>query len=95
MHDQLFNEQDDITAENIKVKLSQFARATKGLDLASYQACLDNEMSLGLVFRDMNLASLNDESATPTLFINGHRLQGVKDAVQLRELIAEAAKDTP
>ena len=51
-------------------------------------------MSLGLVLRDINLANSNRVNATPTLFINGHRLQGVKDAAELREVIAEAAKET-
>jgi Thioredoxin len=55
---------------------------------------MDNEMSLGLVLRDINLASSLNINGTPTIFINGHRLQGVKDADQLRELIAEARKES-
>jgi protein-disulfide isomerase len=50
-------------------------------------------MSLGLVFRDINLASANEVNSTPTLFVNGHRVAGVKDADDLRRLIAEAAKE--
>jgi hypothetical protein len=42
----------------------------------------------------MDLASSNEVKATPTLFINGHRVQGVKNAAQLHELIAEAEKET-
>jgi protein-disulfide isomerase len=52
-------------------------------------------MSLGLVFRDMDLASSNQVTGTPTLFVNGHRVAGVKDAAQLRQLISEALKDAP
>jgi protein-disulfide isomerase len=95
LHDQLFHEQDQITADNVKAKLVQFAQTIKELDLAAFQNCLDNEMSLGLVFRDMDLASSNEVKATPTLFINGHRVQGVKDLAHLRELIAEAEKEAP
>jgi protein-disulfide isomerase len=61
--------------------------------MKTFQACLDNEMSLGLVFRDISLASENNVQGTPTLFINGHRISGVRDATQLRELIAEAKKE--
>jgi protein-disulfide isomerase len=93
MHDHIFRAQDEITADNAKAKLAEFARAAKNLDFADFQNCLDNDLSLGLVFRDMNLASSNNVNATPTLFINGHTMQGVKDAAQLRELIAEAAKE--
>jgi protein-disulfide isomerase len=47
-------------------------------------------MSLGLVLRDITLASDNKINATPTLFINGRRILGVRDANQLRQLIAQA-----
>jgi len=73
--------------------MSSFAKDIKGLDVNSFQSCLENEMSLGLVFRDMSLASANEVNATPTLFINGHRVAGVKSADDLRQLIAEAAKE--
>ena len=94
MHDQLFQHQQEITADNIKQKLSEYAQNTKSLDTKSFQACLDNEMSLGLVFRDMNLASANNVQGTPTLFINNHRIPGVRDANQLRELIAQAKQES-
>jgi len=56
---------------------------------------IDNQMPLGLVFRDMDLASSNQVNGTPTLFVNGHRVAGVKDAAQLRQLIVEALKEVP
>lgn len=93
MHDQIFQHQQEITADNIKPKLSEYAQNSKSLDRKSFQNCLDNEMSLGLVFRDMNLASANKVEATPTLFINGHQIPGIKDAQQLRDIIAEAKKE--
>jgi protein-disulfide isomerase len=75
--------------------LLDFANNTKSLDLREFQGCLDNQMSLGLVLRDMNLASANDINGTPTLFINGQRRQGIKDAAELRQLITEAKKALP
>ena len=93
MHDQIFQHQLELTTENIKSELIAYARNTKYLDTKSFQNCLDNEMSLGLVFRDMNLASTNNVDATPTLFLNGHHIPGIKDAQQLRDLIAEAKKE--
>jgi protein-disulfide isomerase len=81
--------------DNIKQKLAEYARNSKELDTKAFQACLDNDMSLGLVLRDMDLAAVNGVNGTPTLFINGHRVQGVKNAAQLRQMIAEAAKPAP
>ena len=92
IHDQLFDQQASITPQNIHEKLLAFAKSAKSLDVAEFQNCLDNQMSLGLVLRDLNLASANNISGTPTLFINGQRKQGIKDAAELRGLIAEAKK---
>jgi hypothetical protein len=69
------------------------ARHITNLDLANFQGCLENQLSLGLVFRDLNLASANNIDSTPTLFVNGRRMAGVKDAAQLRQLIEDAKKD--
>ncbi len=84
MHDQLFENQQVITPENIKQKLREFAQPSNAIDFPKFESCLESQMSLGLVFRDMNLASTNHIDATPTLFINGHRVSGVRDAAQLQ-----------
>jgi predicted DsbA family dithiol-disulfide isomerase len=70
------------------------ARSTKGLDVSKFQECTENQLSLGLVLKDMNLASLNEVNSTPTLFINGHRVAGIRDKAQLIDLIREAEKGT-
>jgi protein-disulfide isomerase len=93
MHDQIFTNQASITPENVKSKLQEFARTVPGLQVANFQNCLQNEMSLGLILRDLDLASANGVNATPTLFINGNRITGVKDAKQLQQLITEAEKE--
>lgn len=93
MHDQIFQNQETITTDNIEKKLSNFARTIQGLDTATFESCLDNQMSLGLVLRDLNLASTSKVEATPTLFINGKRVSGMQEVEQLHQLIAAAAKD--
>ena len=69
------------------------AKAAPELNISNFQSCLENEMSLGLVIRDIDLGTTNQVTGTPTLFINGHRVQGVKDQTQLRALIGEAAHE--
>jgi protein-disulfide isomerase len=90
VHDKLFENQTAITPENVTSKILEFAAQSKVLDLKTFKSCMDNEMSLGLVLRDINLASSNQISGTPTLFINGRGIQGVKDSAELSRLIAEA-----
>jgi predicted DsbA family dithiol-disulfide isomerase len=94
IHDQLFDHQTAITRENVHELLLDFAKSAKSLNLVQFQDCLDNQMSLGLVLRDLNLASANNVNGTPTLFINGQRIQGIKDASELRRLLAEAKKSS-
>lgn len=90
---QIFERQGEITAENVKAKLVDIAHHVPDLDFQGFQTCFENEMSLGLVLRDIDLGTANEVNATPTVFINGHRLQGIKDAKQLRELIDAAQEE--
>lgn len=93
IHDQVFRHQQEITPTNVKAKLLEYAASAKSLDLNAFKSCLDQEMSLGIVLRDMNLAAANDVNSTPTLFVNGERMGGVKDANDLREIIAKNLKE--
>jgi len=93
MHDQIFQHQQEITPNNVKEKLAEYAQKSPSLDLKSFQLCLENQMSLGLIFRDMNLATANNINATPTFFVNGQRASGVKDAAELRQLITDAENE--
>jgi protein-disulfide isomerase len=93
MHDRIFRDQQGITADNVKEKLGEFARDVKEIEVHAFERCILNSMSLGLVLRDLNLGEANQVTGTPTLFINGHRVQGVENAARLRELIAEARRE--
>jgi hypothetical protein len=64
VHDAIFRHQQDITVRDIKEKLMEYARGSSALNMKTFQACLDNEMSLGLVFRDISLASENNVQGT-------------------------------
>ena len=93
MHDRIFANQESITPGNVKEKLGGFASRIEGLDAKAFRQCMDGGTSLGLVLRDMNLAEAVQVKATPTLFINGERVQGIDSAVRLRELISRARQE--
>lgn len=93
LHDQLFLHQPELNVNNIKVKVIDFAEGIKTLNIASFRQCIDAQMSLGLVLRDIDLATSNQVSGTPTLFINGRKVIGVESASKLRELITDAARE--
>jgi protein-disulfide isomerase len=93
MHDQIFRSEDILTPENIGDKLDAFAKQTSGMDVRAFQQCMDNGLSVGLVLRDVKLANLNEVNGTPTLFVNGRRVQGAADSAKLREIIAKARNE--
>lgn len=90
MHDRIFMNQASISADNAREKLGEFAKGVAALDQAVFQQCMDNGISLGLILRDMQLAETYQVSGTPTIFINGRRVQGIESAQKLRELIVES-----
>ena len=65
-----------------------FAREL-GLDIASFNACLDGRQHLERLEEDMQAAlGLNVESV-PTVFINEQRVRGLKDYETYRGMIEE------
>lgn len=90
LHDALFEHQQEISPDNVKREVSDLARHIKELDIARFESCWQNQLSLGLVFKDLHLAMANDVSATPTVFINGTRIAGIGSAAQLTQLLQSA-----
>jgi protein-disulfide isomerase len=96
LHDFIFHNQQTFNVDNIDAKLLDFVRAAPGLNAATYQNCLDDALSVGMVIRDTSLGTANRVTGTPTVFVNGRRLQqGVRDSSDLRAAIAEAMGKTP
>lgn len=93
LHDGIFQIQASITAENAKEKLGELAAKSKEVDAREFQKCTTSAMSVGLVLKDMSVADSYQINATPTVFINGHRIRPVDSAAKLREMIAEARKE--
>ncbi|HZR97302.1 MAG TPA: thioredoxin domain-containing protein [Chloroflexota bacterium] len=90
-HDKLYAEQ---TGENRgafgKDNLKRFA-ADLGLDQAAFNACLDSDRYAGQVKAERDAGRQQGVSATPTLFINGQKIQGAPPFEQLAQLITAQA----
>ena len=91
VHDFLFQNQAQITEANLKDKVIQFVAANIAIDQAQYQFCVDNDLAMGPVKKDMDLGRKLGVRGTPSIFINGIYYSGVKDAAQLRALVNEVA----
>jgi len=58
-----------------------------GLDLSTFNSCLDSGRGRQVVEEDINAASDGGVTGTPTLFINGRKLRGVPKPWVLNELL--------
>jgi protein-disulfide isomerase len=92
VHDYIFGNQQQLNIGNLKDRLSDFIAANVKIDQTQFKTCIDNDLALGPVTKDVNLGKSLGVSGTPTLFINGEIYRGIKDAAQLRSIIEEISK---
>jgi protein-disulfide isomerase len=85
-HDWIFEHQSEITPENLKAKVQEFAKG-KEIDALQLGRCLDTRATEAEVNQSIAEASALNVNSTPTLFINGRRIVGRVDWPTLRNII--------
>ena len=85
-HDWIFDKQTDITPENAKDKIQEWAKSN-GLDAARLNACMESKEGNAEVAKDMAEGRALKVDSTPTLFINGRRVAASVDWPTLRAII--------
>ncbi len=101
-HDWIYENQTYIGLDNINSKLQEFATA-KGLDGMQFSRCIENKTTDPEVVASMAVGQSLMLNATPTIFLNGRKLEGAVPWETLQTLIkmeldhvaksAAAAKD--
>lgn len=76
-HDWLFEHQPEITPENLKTKVLEWAQS-KGMDSLQLGRCIDTRATEAEVDREIAEGKALGVNATPTIFLNGRRLIGVQ-----------------
>ena len=85
-HDWIFDKQTEITAENLKSKLSEWVKA-KGLDAVQFSRCYDNKSTEKEVNATIEQARVLRVTSTPSMFVNGRPLPGAVPWEQLKAII--------
>ena len=85
-HDWVYQKQNEITLENLNAKVGEFAKAN-GMDAEKLNACMENKSIAAEVEKSMALGHDLQVSATPTLFINGRKLEGALQWEVLSQLL--------
>ena len=85
-HDWAFEHQADINKENLKEKVSDWAKSA-GLEPVQFNSCLETKATAAEVERSMAEGRALGINSTPTIFVNGRRLVGQAPWPQLRQII--------
>lgn len=85
-HDWIFDQQANITSENLKTKITEFANST-GIDSMMLGQCMDTKATDKEVAQSVQQARALNVDRTPTLFINGRRITGNVPWEQLKAII--------
>jgi protein-disulfide isomerase len=87
-HDWVYAHQAEITAENFKAKLVDFAGAKgKEIDAMQLNSCFDSRATESEVDRSLAEGKDLHVGATPTMFINGRRIDGQIPWPSLKDII--------
>lgn len=85
-HDWIFENQGNVTTENLKDKVMEFAK-TKGLEPVQLGGCMYTKATDAEVTKSMTEARALGINSTPTVFVNGRRLVGQVPWPQLKSII--------
>ncbi|HLK64614.1 MAG TPA: thioredoxin domain-containing protein [Bryobacteraceae bacterium] len=86
-HDWVFAHQGEITPENLKDKVLEWAKGQKALDALQLTSCMDSSATIGEVEKNIAEGRALEINGTPTLFINGRRIPQTIDWTNLRTII--------
>lgn len=93
LHNKIFGDQKTINKDNAKSRILVLAKSIPGINFEAFQTCVEKQAALKNVLRDVSMGNMASIYATPTLFVNGWRLDGVGSAGELKEVIAYALQD--
>ena len=85
-HDWIYQNQKDVTLENFDAKFQEYAKQ-KSLDTEKLSQCMADKNAAAEVEKAMAQGHDLGVSATPTLFLNGRKLEGGLDWNVLQQLL--------
>ena len=86
-HDWIFQSQAEINPDNFKQKVLEWASGEKTIDALQLTSCMDSRATEGEVDKDIADGRALGVDSTPTLFINGRRLNTAAEWPTLQTII--------
>jgi protein-disulfide isomerase len=85
-HDWIFENQKSITPENLQAKVGEFLQG-KEVDSLKFSQCFTGKETLAKVEESIAEGQALGVNSTPTIFVNGRRLNGSPEWEQLKSII--------
>ena len=89
VHDYFFEHQQKLNAGNLLPQTLEFVKSEAKLSLEPLQSCMNTKLASAQLDRDLALAEANQVQGTPTVFVNGKRVNGAPTREHLLTLIHE------
>lgn len=87
-HDWVYAHQEEITADNFKSKVMEFAKTKENdIDTLQLSRCMETRATEAEVNKNMAEGKALQVYQTPTMFLNGRRLTGQMEWPNLRQII--------
>lgn len=86
-HDWIYAHQSEITADNLKQKVMDWAKTIKDIDTSQLETCIDGKATESAIDKNLAEGQALEVVGTPTLFVNGRRIPNVIDWPSLRNII--------
>jgi protein-disulfide isomerase len=90
LHDYLFTNQKDLSAENLTPRLLEWSRIAPSFDQGEFETCVNRSLTSGQVEQDIALGNDLGVVGTPTVFLNGDLVENTSPE-RLAELLREHA----
>ncbi len=84
LHDFLFAHQRELSQDDFAPRLAGWALTTTGLDQKEFERCMSQTLTSGQVERDIALGNELGVDSTPTVFLDGERIDDISAATSKR-----------
>jgi protein-disulfide isomerase len=90
-HDFLFREQAHLSRASVVERIENEVKSAAGFDARAFHQCIDSGSARDTVQRDVEFGLENNIHGTPTVFINGVKVNWAGNPDQLRTLVRQAS----
>lgn len=90
LHDFIFTEQERLLPSTAHDRMSAFLATLADVDMNKFESCMKTREAEKIIVRDAALARGLSVAHTPTIFLNGIRVEGMKSSDDLTRILLNA-----